>query len=299
MNLLHIFIHLSLHISRAKCVEQFYEDVEFWKLDNYPEISTFLDCVLNSSFKDLVTKVKLPHHCEPDNQLIPAIVRRCPKLESLRLEFHSQFKCKPGRDEVLPVIRSLSSLTHLSSLSLILNDNLADEEFRSLLMVLGSSSCLKLSTLEIESLCSAGKRIVLLLILGKLYRDVDLRAYVAEWSTDAVLQSLRVPPDCVTPYCSTLQHVNLDLDCSAASLAFLLRHIPLLQTVSCARRGNLSKAVLIYRDAPNLEGTQLQSQFNELCRQAASRRPLHVPVGSPIPRPSSGIFLLKLFALFD
>ncbi len=46
----------------------------------------------------------------------------------------------------MPVIRSLSSLTHLSSLDL----NFADVDLESLLMVLGSS-CHKLSSLKIES----------------------------------------------------------------------------------------------------------------------------------------------------
>ncbi len=52
---------------------------------------------------------------------------------------------------------------------------------------------------------------------------------------------------------------------------------------------------MIIRDAPSLEGTQVQSQFNELCHQAAIRRPLNYPaVCSQILRPSSGTILLKL-----
>lgn len=252
---------------------------------NFPDISTFLDCVLNSSFKDLATKYRLADRCEPDYQLIPTIVRRCPNLESLCLDFGSQYEFQPEWDEVMPVIQSLSSLTQLSSLHLYI----ALENFTSLLRVLGTS-CHKLSRLWIDSFCCANKVHVLLLIHGKLERDDHLQAKADEWSTDAVLQSLLVPPDCVTPYCSTLQHVNLGSDCTPASMAFLLRHLPLLETVDGAR-GNLSKAVQLFRDAPILEGT-IQMEFDQLCRNAASRRPLNYPISCSIPRPSSGILYL-------
>lgn len=257
--------------------------MEFKRL-NFPEISKFLDCVLNSSFKDLLTKDRLADRCEPDYQLIPAIVRRCPNLESLSLDFASQYynTTEPEWDEIMPVIQSLSSLTQLSSLHLYF----ALENVSSLLSVLGTS-CHKLSLLSIDAFCSANKVHVLLLILGKLVRDEHLQAKADEWSTDAVLQSLLVPPDCVTPYCSTLQHVNLGSDCTPASMAFLLRHLPLLETVDGAR-GNLSKAVQLFRDAPILEGT-IQMEFDQLCRNAASRRPLNYPISCSIPRSSSGI----------
>ncbi len=262
---------------------------------NFPDISTFLDCVLNSSFKELNVKDRLADRCVPDYKLIPAIIRRCPKLEILCLDFASQYEVEPEWDEAMPVIQSLSSLTHLSSLKL----SFAREDLISLLKIIGTC-CPNLRHLSIDTLVFANTRHIITLILGKLFADWHLKQKQAEWGSDAVLQSLLVPLDCLTPFSFTLRHLSLGPDCSPASLAFLLRHLSLLEAVDDAH-GNLSKAVLIYRDAPSLEGTLIQSQFNELCRQAARRRPLNYPaVCSPILRPSSGIiFLFKLLTLFN
>ncbi len=244
----------------------------------------FFSCVLDSSFHHLETSVRLPNRCEPDSRLVTSLAKRCPRLSSLLMNFGSQHASYPMCYEVMPVIQSLSSLSHLSCLHLYF----APEDLCTLLRVI-SQSCPFLSELWIDTFpLFADKSHVLALILGKLLDDDGLKEKEAIWSADEVLQSLSVPPDCVTAYCSTLRHVNLGSRCRPASLAFLLRHMPLLETVDDAWE-NLSKGVLLFQDAPDLKGTDTQNQFDELCRGAASRRPLDNPISNNIiPLSSSG-----------
>ena len=88
--------------------------------------------------------------------------------------------------------------------------------------------------------------------------------------------------------------LDLGPHCSPASIAFLLRHIPLLQTVDGAL-SNLSEGILMFQNAPVLEG--IQKEFDALCIQGASRLdqcpldPEHL-VSSLIPLPSSSNFII-------
>jgi len=250
----------------------------------------FLDVVLNSSFKHLHIHGRLSSRFQPDSRLVPVVAQRCPHLESLILDFFYHDQPHPELDQVKQVIWSLRSLGNLSSLCLFLN---TPENPTSLVKVFGKS-CPILSTFSWDYLYTAEKRDVLALVLGELVVDPDLKDREAEWSADDVLQSLCVPPDCVTPFCSTLQHLDLGPHCSPASIAFLLRHMPLLQTVDEAR-DNLAKGILIFQNAPILEG--IQKEFDALCIQGASRLdqcpldPDH-PVSNLIPLPSSSNFII-------
>jgi len=80
------------------------------------DIWVFLDCVLDESFKELVTHVAFPG-AEPNHKLIPTIAKHSPLLKKLTLNFKFM-KAGTNLERFKSFICSLTSLEHLTDLTL-------------------------------------------------------------------------------------------------------------------------------------------------------------------------------------
>ena len=143
---------------RKKLVSEFNET--FDSAEQKPDIWVFLDCVLDNSFTELETWVASPK-AEPKEKLVHSICNRSPSIEILKLNFEMVGKSKLLMDKLQPIISSLSTLTHLTSLSL----HHLNKRHRGLLNCIGTS-CPKL-----HHLCITGFYIInediLALMLGE------------------------------------------------------------------------------------------------------------------------------------
>jgi len=196
--------------------------------DEAIDIWAFLDCVLDDSFLELQTAAASPF-CNPNAKLIASIATRSRLLNKLVLDF-SFFEERI--DEYVPLeklqsmILSLSSLKHLSSLSLFR----LNEHYISIMKLIGKS-CPSLSYLSIN-LETKGieDEDVVALIMGE---QVDQLPSVQ--IEDNGLQRVLVPIESRTPLCFSLRYLILkhqydgtQQKLSNSAIAFVLRHFPFL-----------------------------------------------------------------------
>jgi len=230
--------------------------------------------VLDDNFEELEIDAVLPY-LDPDPKLIATIANRSCYLEKLKLDFslmNAKLSSPRLTDEKLnQLILGLSSLEHLTSLSLHgLSGGVHKTLYKSV-----AKSCPALSHLSIVGSCDFVKKVdvLSLVLIGELVDEMFKGNYheETEWSADETLQHLRVPPEYLTPLCSTLQHLQLgDCDyygCLDCTFAFALRHVPPLQNLDVKLRDwSTSVAVKIFHDTSGMEERKIQADFENLCR---------------------------------
>jgi len=207
------------------------------------DIWAFFKCVLDQDFMELKTHIAFPDS-EPNPKLIPIIAERSPLLKKLTINFklakllsHQESTVV---DTLLSGIRSLSSLQHLTSLTLTGLEEKPTE--RTTILSLLGKSCPLLSFLSFSGLGVTDKDL-LAIILGEAVFDLfpDTSSLQPVWCTDnAVLARLVVPKECLTSMCFTLQTLKLNwgqypsladkskINISGSATAFALRHLPVL-----------------------------------------------------------------------
>jgi len=229
----------------------------------------FLDCVLDDSFEELEIDAVLPYHQYPDQKVITTIANRSSSLAKLSINFTFM---KP-RETLDPFILSLSALQNLTSLSLHeINTGFGANNWDNKMSVFKciGQSCPLLSYLSVSGF-TVWKAVLSLIVVGELVDGIMLTKNHREtkWSLDATLQRLRVPPEYLTPLCSTLKHLHIKIsksycyDSMNSTLAFALRHLPMLQNLD-----SNSMAVKIFYDTCGLIDSKMQSEFEEVCRKA-------------------------------
>ncbi len=189
----------------------------------------FLDCVLDSTFKELETHATFPGS-EPNSKLIPTIVKHSSLLQKLKIDF-TLIKKGLGARIVTPLITSLSPLHHLTSLELYQ----LDKAHRSVLKFIGNS-CPLLSHLSISGFHVSPKDI-LSIILGEFSEPLFTeRGAKKVWAKLDSLEILQAPPEVMTPICFTLRHLKFGesdwdkkSDSCWSAVAFALRHLPFLE----------------------------------------------------------------------
>ena len=118
--------------------------------------------------------------------------------------------------------------------------------------------------IDVLSLILIGK------LVGQMFSDGERPWWGKEdtkWSVDKTLQRLRVPSDCLTPLCSTLQYLYLgnyfyDTGHLNSTFAFALRHLPMLQNLD-VRDSSTSMAVEMFHDSVGMEDLSIQDDFEE------------------------------------
>jgi hypothetical protein len=182
---------------RKKFIGEF--DENFYSAEQKPDIWVFLDCVLDDSFTELETWVAFPE-AEPNEKFVHSICNRSPSIEKLKLNFETVGKSALLMDKLQPIISSLSTLTHLTSLSLYhLN-----KRHRGLLNCIGTS-CPKLHYFCITGFQILNEDLFALLLGEKLNQFPDREK--VEDKTDII--NLKITPEVLSPFCFTLQHLQL------------------------------------------------------------------------------------------
>lgn len=310
--LLYYTVLLVLHLCfthRRKFIQRFYKICANDAKNEYiPDVWVFLDCVLDDGFKDLETHIVFPGS-RPDSRLIPTIAKRSPQLAVLQLNFSLIDKDKWNHmvPDLKPVLRSLNSLSHLTSLTLS-NMNYA---YKPIMSVIGNS-CPSLSFLSLDGGFHNTKRDILALILGEVFDQLNPHwtNEMVSWSKDGPLELLRVPSEYLTRICFSLRdlwltdnsddirHQHYCSKLSPSAVAFLLRHVPLLEDLTYCSTTAL--AVKILHDAPIAVDSKIQSVFEKDYRKAFNsigKTPNHrSPELKLIPSPTfSGIYLRLFF----
>ncbi len=238
------------------------------------DVWAFMECVLDTSFRDLKTHIAFPG-TEPDSKLILAISKHSPLLKKLELDF--KWMKSDGidvMDKLKPSILSLDSLEHLAHLEL---NALSSIIGASVLSLIGKA-CPSLSRLVVSGY-RFKKRDVLAIVLGELVEEVMPISQHQEpdWLQDDSLKLLVVPPEHRTLLCSTLEELNFmwekpnDADhdeelFSPAIAAFALRHFPLLKKMNAPVPTSMAIKILI--DVTQLK---FQTEFQKKCEEAAQR----------------------------
>jgi len=226
---------------------------------------------LDEHFKELEIYATLPFE-DPDPKLITNIAARSSDMEKLKLDFSFIENNLNSIDSANfnHLVLGLSSLQHLTNLSL---HGLADKSVDvNLLCKSVAKSCPRLSYLSIRECSFVKKDVLSLIIIGELV-DQMFESHSCSyrkktnWSVDEILASLRVPPEYLTPMCFTLQHLDIEnsnwRDCFDSTLAFALRHLPVLQQLVCDT-SEVVAAVKIFHETSRME--EFQTEFEELCR---------------------------------
>jgi len=165
-----------------------------------PEIWAFLESILDDNFLELETHISLPK-MDPNSQIISTIASCSPLLQKLKINFQGlRDKKKEGMVEKLkPVIVSLNSLDHLTSLNL----HNMHKCYRPILGFLGK--------LKLSHLCLGGfgieKQDILAIMLGELMNHLPNSEEGIAWKRDQILQYLQIPSEYLTPLCSTLNYL--------------------------------------------------------------------------------------------
>ena len=222
---------------RHQLVQRFLSEVTDntgWSSDT---ILSFLDSILDETFSklDFIAKEEEDYHplalVDPV-KLLKVFARRSPLINKLKLCFglpRRSVPFKPMIGQMLAVFKNLTSLS--------LDWKTTDRSCLLFFEALGDS-CPKLITLKLLGHLPFGIQQVLALMLGKK-RELLPRDFLEEIGGEEELAEVQFTRESVTPICNSLKHFkhsNSD-DClnpvfcsSAASLAFILRHFPQLQT---------------------------------------------------------------------
>ena len=169
--------------------------------DQKSDIWVFLDCVLDSSFTELETHVVFPKS-ELNEKLVQIICHHSPNIRTLKLNFEMVMKKTP-LEKLKPIVTSLSSFVHLTSLSLYC----LNKRQRNMLNFVGYS-CPKLQHFCITGFPIVKKDILALVIGDALNLFPVIKEIMLEEESD--IHKFRISPEFLTPLCSTLQHLQLE-----------------------------------------------------------------------------------------
>jgi hypothetical protein len=290
---------------RKKFIGEFNEN--FYSAEQKPDIWAFLDCVLDNSFTELETWVAFPK-AEPNEKFVHSICNRSPSIEKLKLNFETVEKSTLLMDKLQPIISSLSTLTHLTSLSLYhLN-----KCHRGSLKFIGTS-CPKL-----HHLCISGFQIlnedIFALLLGEKLNPFPKRIFKSIPKKKVVdnndIISLKIMPEALSPFCFTLQHLELNepveemlkinkKSCQLypASVALLLRHMPNLRLIDYSGSFSVCFAIKLLR--PILKANQnLGSNHTDNSEESKDQTHLRLPSPLMITNsPFSGKLILYIYLL--
>jgi hypothetical protein len=279
---------------RKKFIGEFNEN--FYRAEQKPDIWEFLDCVLDNSFTELETWVAFPE-AEPNEKFVHSICNRSPSIEKLKLNFETVWKSTFLMVKLHPIISSLSTLTHLTSLSLYH----VHHRYSGLLNYIGTS-CPKLHHLCITGFYIINEDILALLLGEKLNQFPD-REKVEE-KNDI---NLKIMPDALSPFCFTLQHLQLQYlmeekqkfkkscelsrhqilenwkenrefkhNCkNSASVARLLRHMPNLRRIDHTR-SSVCYAIKLLHQIPKAN-QNLGSSHTDISEESKDQTHLRLP----------------------
>jgi len=249
---------------------------------DHVDIWAFFDSVLDESFEELETHVVF-RGAEANALLISTIAKRSPYLKKLKLNF--KFDCTQCSPQLVPMIQSLDSLHHLTSLTLY---HLAGHFDDNPVLTFIGKSCPSLTHLRLAKSNPTSKHDILAIILGELvdfligpHQVFDVQPYrrfkKVNWAEDSALGRLRVPSKYLTPLCYTLRHLEL-IECinhhyypviDPTIATFILRHMPLLEKLEgCS--GTKRAIQLLHKESEEDKespGT-IQVDFEQACRDA-------------------------------
>ncbi len=204
-NLLIFYIGI---LNRKKYVQQFYETFWHWQMrKNLIEPWAFLDCVLDETFKELKTPAAHPDSEPNYSRLISTIVERSSELQKLTIDCRS-IKNPTSAEKITPLITSLSSLEHLTSLNL----HPMEESHRPVLKLIGNA-CPLLTHLSISGFKFSANDIFSLILGDFADQLFPVNEDPKVWSEDSSsLEFLQAPSEILTPICFTLRHLVLSMD---------------------------------------------------------------------------------------
>ena len=222
---------------RTKLITEFNHN--FYDSDRKTEPWVFLDCVLDENIFDLDVHVAFPYS-SLNSKLIETISLRSPFVRTVKFDFELLKRKSSLELSMIPFICSLSVLNHLTNLSL----NNLNKHYRAILMHLGHS-CPKLTSISVSGFRMVRKDI-LALIIGEGCTELEHHIEVDQ-TLESKLSMLQLDADKLTPICHTIQHLQLEEveeskkfsstnSISPSVIAFLLRHMPNLQTIKYSGR---------------------------------------------------------------
>ncbi len=254
---------------------------------DYVDLWPFFDSVLDETFKELETHVVFPG-AQPNANLISTIAKRSPYLNKLKLNFIRYYSTS-GKERIslIPSLHGLNSLHHLTSLTLFYLDGCCNH---SILALIGKH-CSSLTHLRLAKTNFVSKYAILAIMLGELIdkligplehhpEELCWRFKKVDWTKDAALARLRVPPEFLTSLCFTLRFLEVSeyahqrfysaIDPEIA--AFILRHMPNLEVLeSCT---GTEKAIhLLRKETEEAERSligPIQQEFEQSCRDAVN-----------------------------
>ena len=234
--------------------------------DQKSDIWAFLDCVLDSSFTELETHVVFPKS-EPNEKLVQIISHHSPNIRTLKLNFEMVIKKTPF-EKLKPIVTSLSSFVHLTSLSLYCLNKCQ----RNILNYVGYS-CPKLQHLCITDFPIV-KKDILALVLGDALNLFPEKEVMLEEESE--IHKFQISQEYIAPLCSTLQHLQLEdlgekdklkkfgelAKLPYSNVAFVLRHMKNLRRIDHSS-SSVSSAVNflsqnseeIYEEVENVNGS--------------------------------------------
>ncbi len=258
---------LYINKFRRKLVEKFYESLSNHDSEDnnsFTDVCVFLDCVLDKNFKDLKIHTAFPD-AKLCSKVIPTVVKWCPDLKKLSINcgLRNVSTCEEDwREKGESVIRPLSSLQHLTDLSLY---DTTDWELLSMLPLIGKS-CPFLSHLNVHGY-ELYVDILLVLILEEAFdHDALPVRHPSFWKNDQ-LECLVIPPERLSPISFTLVDFRLkstDQACSinASAISFALRHLPLIQRMGKQMPVSLAIKILYYSPAFRAQ-EEMRNAFKE------------------------------------
>jgi len=273
-------------------------DLEVYKLNfaekwakDLPNIYSALDCSLDEHFTKLRITSLFPATDESFSTLMSIIAHRSPKLEELNITFSYNATKRGASNDIFEhpdsSLMQDSRLCCLKSLTISKNDSMwrprqvGIESPKSILKTVGRY-CPSLSKLSLDGMCFMAKDIIDFIMIGEI-SDVLFPTQFGGWSY-SVFDGLRIPPRYLNPLCFTLEELSVTsyncrdycCDCwmcdSTSVIAFLLRHLPELQTTDSTSSisSDITNAIcLLYEKSKSTEIQQ--AKFEEACQEAASR----------------------------
>lgn len=247
------------------------------------DVWPFLNCVLDETFLELNTHTGFPDS-EPNPKLISTINKRSPLLKKLNLD------CTPMKSEtkiknLRPFILSLSSLEHLQVLELFWSKE--NEHLSGRVLSLIGKTCPLLTRLKIVQNSIITKRDIMAIVLGELVDELLPEKETPKeptWLEYDRLTRLEVPPQLITPICSSLQELHLfwewenalqlkdpeDLELELPIIIFILRHFSSLIHLK-GDKIFVPEALIDLQEM--LKPIKFQPVFEKACQEALNRMP--------------------------
>ena len=252
------------------------------------DVWVFLDCVLDNTVKELDTLIAFPKS-EICLKVIPTIVKRCPQLSQLLINFVETNFTDNEEDSlegVKAVVLQLSSLEHLKDLNVY---GLTYPETLTALLTIGKS-CPSLSHLNVDGY-GIEKKHLLALMMGEALVDwLPPNEDEASWCTDDALEHLVIPHELLSPICFNLVELHLDGQDSTiteSAISFALRHLPSLKKMGKKLPVSLGIKILYY---VYHKGDRIQKEFEKADPRKGN-------VSSAAPNFSGTKFMLSNFIL--